>query len=167
MHLGLEGLFQPKWTAQIHDEWQRNLLRNRPALDRSQLERTTLLMNSALPGANITGYESLIGGLDLPDPDDRHVLAAAIKSKSEVIVTANLKDFPDDYLRQHDVEALHPDEFITDLMDLNAALVLKAVRLARSNMRKPPMNVDEYLECLFRLSLPLTVTELQKYRPLI
>ncbi|MGE4995773.1 PIN domain-containing protein [Yersinia enterocolitica] len=164
MHLGIEGLFQPKWTEQIQNEWQRNLLINRPDIDCSQLKRTNMLMNKALPDANVTDYETIINGLELPDPDDRHVLAAAIKSKSEVIVTANLKDFPEEYLRQFDVEAIHPDEFIFDLLDLNAALVLRAVRAARSKMQKPPKSVDEYLDCLFRLSLTLTVTELQKYR---
>lgn len=167
MHLGLTDLCQPKWTAHIQEEWQRNLLLNRPDYDRANLERTVCLMNKALPDADVTGYEQIIAGLELPDPNDRHVLAAAIKSHSDVIVTANLKDFPASYLAQFEIEALHPDEFISDLLGLNSALVYQAVREARTSMKAPPMTAEEYLDCLFRQGLPLTVTELSKVTVLI
>lgn len=167
MHIGLTDLCQPKWTADIQDEWTRNLLENNPGHDAAKLERTVQLMNRALPDANVTNYQSIIGGLTLPDPDDRHVLAAAIKSHSEIIVTANLKDFPPSELNQYGIEAMHPDDFIVDLLDLNAAHVLKAVNRARTSMSRPPMGVDEYLDCLFRQQLPLTVTALQKSKILI
>lgn len=167
MHLGLTDLCQPKWTAHIQDEWMRNLLLNCPNYEKVKLERTVRLMNKAIPDANVTGYEQIIEGLQLPDPDDRHVLAAAIKSHSDVIVTVNLKDFPANSLAQYGVEALHPDEFISDLLGLNSALVYQAVREARTSMKAPPMTADEYLDCLFRQGLPLTVTELSKVTVLI
>ncbi|MGM3163054.1 PIN domain-containing protein [Dickeya undicola] len=167
IHLGLTGLYQPKWTAIIEDEWQRNLLLNRPDLTPEQISRTRELMNQAIPDAMITGFEALIPGITLPDPDDRHVVAAAIRNNAEIIVTFNLKDFPHPEIDNFGIEALHPDDFITDLLDLNQALVLSAVSRQRHNMRKPSKSVDEYLDALLRQSLPQTVKELSKFRALI
>ena len=92
--LGLSGRFRARWSAQIHDEWKRNLLLNRRDLIPEQLDRTSALMDRAIPDGLVTGHETLISGLNLPDPDDRHVLAAAIRSSASVIVTFNQKDFP-------------------------------------------------------------------------
>lgn len=99
MSLALTGLFRAKWTAAIHEEWIGNLLRNRDDLTRPQLERTRDLMDRAVPDALVAGYEELIDPLTLPDPDDRHVLAAAIRGRADVIVTSNLKDFPETALK--------------------------------------------------------------------
>ncbi|WP_354692800.1 hypothetical protein [Phytobacter sp. RSE-02] len=121
-------------------------------------------MNIALPDANVTGYESLIAGLELPDEDDRHVLAAAIRAKAEIIVTLNHKDFPQAALNTFDIEALHPDDFISDLFDLNHALVLEAVRRQRQSLRHPPLTVDEFLAMLLKQGLPMTVKALEGYR---
>lgn len=94
LHLSLTGLFAAKWTDRIHDEWTRNLLARRPELSADRIQRTCQRMNEAIPDSLVTNYEPLIEGLDLPDPDDRHVLAAAIQAGAQVIVTFNLKDFP-------------------------------------------------------------------------
>jgi len=93
MWLALSGCFRARWSEQIHAEWKRNLLRNRPDLSAAQLDRTSTLMNDAIPDSLVCGYEKLIPGLFLPDPDDRHVLAAAIRCGASVIVTFNRKDF--------------------------------------------------------------------------
>lgn len=167
IRLGLTGLYQPKWSATIEDEWQRNLLANRADLTPEQIQRTAALMNKAVPDAMITGFEPLIDSVDLPDVDDRHVVAASVRSNSEIIVTFNLKDFPAPALNAFGIEALHPDDFVMDLFDLNRALVLSAVTTQRSNLRRPPMSVDEYLEALLRQGMAQTVKELSKYRLLI
>lgn len=167
IRLGLTGLYQPKWSATIEDEWQRNLLANRADLTPEQIQRTAALMNTAVPDAMITGFESLIDSVDLPDVGDRHVVAASVRSNSEIIVTFNLKDFPAPALDAFGIEALHPDDFVMDLFDLNRALVLSAVTTQRSNLRRPPMSVDEYLEALLRQGMAQTVKELSKYRLLI
>src|SRR3954453_1695815 len=96
----------------------RALLRNRPDLSRQKLERTRRLMDSHAADALVTGYEDLIPGLQLPDPDDRHVLAAAIRGRADVIVTANLRDFPAEHIASFGIEAQHPDEFIRTLLML-------------------------------------------------
>lgn len=167
IRLGLTGLYQPKWSAIIEDEWQRNLLADRTDLTQEQVQRTATLMNKAVPDAMITGFEPLIDSIALPDVDDRHVVAAAVRSHAEIIVTLNLKDFPTPELDTFGIEALHPDDFIMDLFDLNCALVLSAVSTQRSNLRNPPMSVDDYFAALLRQGMAQTVKELNKYRQLI
>jgi predicted nucleic acid-binding protein len=132
MWLGLSGRFRARWSEQIHEEWKRNLLKNRPDLTREQLDRTSALMDRAIPDGLVVGYEALIPGLALPDPDDRHVLAAAIRCNASVIVTFNQKDFPDDILASFGIEAQHPDEFIENLFDLDQAAVVAAAQRQRA-----------------------------------
>jgi predicted nucleic acid-binding protein len=110
MHLALIGLFRAKWSADVHEEWISKLLKKRPDLTRDKLERTRILMDQHAVDALVTGYEDLIPGLQLPDPDDRHVLAAAIRGHADVIVTINLRDFPSDTIGPFGIEAQHPDE---------------------------------------------------------
>lgn len=167
MHLGLAGLYQPKWSEVIHDEWRRNLLLQRSDINPEALARTTDLMNLALPDANVTGFETLIEGISLPDPDDRHVLAVAIRSNADVIVTLNLKDFPSGVLAGFGIEALHPDDFISDLFDLNHSVALNAVRLQRNALKNPPMTTEEFLEMLLKQGLPMTVKALRNYQFMI
>ena len=93
MELATAELFRAKWTAAIHQEWTRNLLLNRPDLTREQLDRTCALMNAHAPDCLVEGYEHLIPLIDLPDPDDRHVVATAVHARADAIVTFNLKDF--------------------------------------------------------------------------
>ena len=154
-------------TATIQDEWKRNLRTNRPDIAEDQLARTQTLMNKALPDAMVSGFEPLISGITLPDSNDCHVVAAAIRCKAEVIVTMNLKDFPRNLMAEFEIEALHPDEFIMDLFDLNQALVLKAVNAQRASFRQPAMGVTVYLDSLLRQGLPMTVSAVDKFRFLI
>lgn len=97
----LAGLVRAHWSDQIHDEWTRNLLANRPELSATSIERCRRLMDLHLPEALVTGYESLVPTLTLPDADDRHVLAAAVHAGATLIVTFNLADFPPSQLAPH------------------------------------------------------------------
>ena len=105
------GLVQAKWTSQILDEMIRALSRNRPDIPAGKLDRLRDLMNQAVRDCLVTGYEPLVEGLKLPDPGDRHVLAAAIRAGAQVIVTSNLKHFPSADLQPWDIEAKAPDDF--------------------------------------------------------
>jgi hypothetical protein len=87
LQLAITDLFRAKWTADIHREWIEALLRQEPHRDRTKLERTRALMDSHIRDCLVSGYESQIPTLELPDPDDRHVLAAAIVGRCDVIVT--------------------------------------------------------------------------------
>lgn len=162
MHLALIGVFRAKWSAEVHEEWIRNLLANRPDLTRTQLERTRQLMDKAAPDALVTGYEHLIPRLALPDPDDRHVLAAAIRAGASVIVTCNLGDFPPHVLGEFDIEAQHPDEFILRLLDLVPGLVLDAVENHRHSLKNPPKTVTEYISTLELQGLIQTASALRE-----
>jgi len=163
MHLALTDLYRAKWSARIHDEWMRNLLENRQDLTRDRLERTRTLMDNHVRDCLVTGYEYLIPSLELPDKDDRHVLAVAIHSRSSVILTFNLSDYPAAELQKYDIEAQHPDEFISDLIDLNAASVLAVVARHRRTLRNPPKTTDEYLDTLLQQGLPETVSQLRQW----
>jgi predicted nucleic acid-binding protein len=137
MHLALTGLFHAHWSAEVHEEWIRNLLKNRPDLTVEKLARTRRLMDEAFPDALVTEYEHLIDSIMLPDPDDRHVVAAAFRSGVRVIVTQNLADFPDHVLGPFNMEAQHPDDFVLALLDVSAELVLEAARNHRASLQNP------------------------------
>lgn len=98
--------------------------------------------------ALVTGYESLIPGLWLPDPNDRHVLAAAILARADVIVTANLRDFPEEIVGAFGIEAQHPDEFILNLLDLAPGIVAAAAEEHRQSLKNPGKTLPEYLATL-------------------
>lgn len=150
MWLALSGNFRARWTAAIHAEWTHNVLENRPELTTEQLTRTVALMDAAVPDAQVTSYESLIDGLTLPDANDRHVLAAAIRCSASVIVTFNEKDFPALQLAPFGIEAQHPDAFIEYLFDLDSAAVVNAARKQRANLANPVLEVDQFLDILRR-----------------
>jgi len=139
------------------------LLKNRPDLTREKLERTRMLMDQHAQDALVTGYEDLIEGLRLPDPDDRHVLAAAIRGRADVIVTRNTKHFPDDALKPFGIAAQHPDEFVVHLLDLAPGLVIEAAQRHRESLRNPAKTVQEYLEMLEKEGLTETVAVLREY----
>lgn len=162
MHLAMTDLYRAKWTQEIHHEWMRNVLAIRPNLG-PYLARTRQLMDASVRDCLVEGYEYLIPGLTLPDEDDRHVLAAAIRSCSGVIVTFNLKDFPAATLADYHVEAQHPDEFIAHLIDLNPARVLEAVVRHRAGLKNPPKTREEYLDTLLKQGLPETVVQLRQW----
>ena len=164
MWLGLSGRFRARWSQQIHEEWKRNLLLNRPDLARAQLDRTSDLMDRAIPDGLVHGYQGLIAGLTLPDPDDRHVLAAAIRCGASVIVTFNQRDFPNELLASYGVESQHPDEFVDNLLDLDPAAVVAAAQRQRAQLKNPPADVDQYLDMLLRQGLVQTTKALSTYR---
>ncbi len=155
------GLVQAKWTDQILDEVFRNLATNRPDLDPQPLARTRDLMNRAVRDCLVTGYEPLVDALDLPDPGDRHVLAAAIKARAQVIVTHNLKDFPPTVLEKWDMEAKSADDFILDQIDLSRDSVYGAVQRIADSRGIPPATVADVLAMLERDGLVESVAALR------
>lgn len=147
LQLAVEDLFWAKWTVDIHREWIEALLRNEPHRDRAALERTRRLMDSAVRDALITGYEALIETLVLPDPDDRHVLAAAIVGRCDVIVTQNPQDFPEDVLKPYGIETQHPDDFLVNHLHLAPGKILcrcpqSAVAAQESALQCRGLSVD-------------------------
>ena len=164
VQLAKDDLFRAKWTADIQREWIEALIRNEPHQDRRKLERTRELMDSEIRDALITGYESLINALKLPDPNDRHVLAAAIVGRCDVIVTENLKHFPQEALDPYGIEVQHPDDFLADHLNLFPAEVFcEAIRKVRLRLKNPPYSVEDYLANLTRRGLIVTASELERF----
>ena len=153
MRLAVADFYDARWTDEIHREWTRNLAANRPDLTPPQISRTLALMNQHLPDANITGYEQRIPTLTLPDPSDRHILAAAIQSGATVIVTSNLKDFPASALTLHGIIAQSPDAFICSLYNATPEDMLNLLREHRLALKNPPKTPEQYLETLTQNAL--------------
>ena len=163
LQLAVTDIYRARWTVDIHREWIDNLLANEPHRQRAALERTRDLMDAHTRDALITGYESLIPSLDLPDQNDRHVLAAAIVGHCDVIVTANLKDFPETALEPFGIEAQHPDEFLCNHLNLAQGLFCGCVQKIRRRLQNPSYTTDEYLETLIRNGLLATAAELRTF----
>jgi predicted nucleic acid-binding protein len=117
MRLASHGLFRARWSARVHEEWIAALLRNRHDLTRARVERTRHLTDVHIQDALVEGYEHRVESLALPDAADRHILAAAIHGGANVIVTMNLRDFPDSAVAGFGIEAMHPDKFVLELLD--------------------------------------------------
>jgi hypothetical protein len=154
-------LIRARWTDLILDEVFRNLVANRPDLSQVALERTRTLMVRAVPDCLVTGYESMIDTLRLPDPDDRHVLAAAIKAQARVIVTNNVKDFPSDVLGVLHLEAVQPDRFVLNIIERDRNAVRDCVRQIAESWRRPPGTIDDVLARLEREGLTAAATALR------
>jgi hypothetical protein len=163
MHLALSDLYRARWSDMIHDEWMRNVLASRPDLTQDQLNRTRQLMNAHVRDSLVTGFEYLIPSIELPDPNDRHVVASAIHSGASLIVTFNLKDFPAEALKPYNIAAQHPDDFIVDLLDLHPAGVLEAVAGHRRSLKNPPKTADEYLDTLLAQGLTQSVAVMRQW----
>jgi len=163
MQLALTDLYKARWTNEIHDEWIRNCLANQPTIQPERLERTRSLMNTHVRDCLVDGYQHLIDSLQLPDTNDRHVLAAAITCGADIIITFNLKDFPSSSLSLYNIEAQHPDMFISSLFDLDTPLVCKAVNTVYNRLKNPPLSKEQYLENLLRQQLPKTISLLKEF----
>lgn len=162
LRIATTGVVRARWTDAILDECFRSILADRPDLDVEKLARTRALMIRAVPDCLVIGYEHLIEGLDLPDPGDRHVLAAAIRAHAQAIVTFNLRDFPDHVLARYDMGAKHPDEFVLDALDLAPGAVVQCLTAQAAALRNPPMAVAELLNILRRAGLVQSVARLRE-----
>lgn len=167
MHAAVSDMFRAKWTEAIHEEWTRNVLKNRRDLKPEQLQRTCDLMNAHVRDCLVTGYEPLIDIIQLPDPEDRHVLAAAIHAGVDLILTFNLKDFPVESLKPYGIEARHPDDFLLFQLESAPSLFCAVAKRHRAGLKHPPKNVEEYLATLEAQGLVRTVAGLKRFTGLI
>lgn len=148
LRLAEAGVVRAQWTERIIDEVIDSLRRRRPNVPEERLERRRAAMRDAAEDCLVYGYEGLIDGLTLPDPDDRHVVAAAIRAGAQAIITSNVRDFPTEALTQYGIEVLHPDEFVLDLIDLAPGRVLAVLHEQAAGLSQPRMSVDEVIDKL-------------------
>jgi predicted nucleic acid-binding protein len=154
-------LVQAKWTDEILDEMIRALQKNRSDITAEKAARLRELINGAVRDCLVTGYQPLIEALDLPDPDDRHVLAAAIKASAQLIVTRNRKDFPAKALAQWGIRPKSPDDFVRDVMDFDPQAVWACVQQIVDSRTKHPVTVDDVLGELQRDGLVASAAALR------
>ena len=120
-----------------------------------------LVMNGAFPSASVDGYEDLIRSVDLPDPDDRHVLAAARHAKASLIVTFNLRDFPASVLAPFGVVAAHPDDFVLDRIAADMEALQQVIAVQAGDLQLPRGTVPDLLTRLQECGLPRSVARLR------
>ena len=156
VRLARTDLVEARWTTQILEEMVNAIVRRQPEL-RTNLERTCALMNSTVPDALVIDYEYLIPGLNLPDPNDRHVLATAIHCNAQTIITNNLKDFPQDILDMYEVKAQTADDFVLSICEEHLPRVGKIIMEQANELRNPPSTVEELLDRLDRVGIPESI----------
>lgn len=161
LRLAAAGLVQARWTDAILDEVFRSIRLRRPDLAPHALERTRSLMNQAVRDCLVIGYERWIEMLELPDPDDRHVLAAAIRARAELIVTSNTRDFPTARLAPHGIRAIRPDACVLGCLDRSPAAVVDVVRRQAAALRRPPRTASELMDTLQAQGLDRSVRRLR------
>lgn len=163
LYLAQSKLFRARWSDAVHDEWVANLVKNRPDLRPENLARTRQLMNAAVPDCLVEGYEPLMEGLRLPDPDDRHVLAAAISARADVIVTFNQRDFPVEAIAPLRLHTKHPDDFLLEAFSLSPSDFVDAVRHDFSHYVEPRLIYDDYLAALAKAGVPKIAQALEPF----
>lgn len=146
LSLADQQLYRPKWSDIIHQEWKRNLIIDRPDVKTEQIDKTIWHMNKAFPDAEVSGFSSLINSFNLPDEDDRHVLAAGIRANADAIITFNLSDFPVKTLMKYDIESVHPDQFIVNLIELDQDKSINAFKELLERLKNPPLTGSEVLK---------------------
>jgi hypothetical protein len=156
---------QAKWTVKILDEMLSALRRKRPDIGEGKAERLRERMNAAVRDCLVEGYEPLIDILDLPDPDDRHVLAAAIKVKAQLIVTRNRKDFPSKVLAEWGVRPKPPDDFVRDVLDLDPQAVWACIQQIVDSRTRHPVTTADVLGELERDGLVASAAALRLRMP--
>lgn len=157
------GLFRARWTQKILDEWASNLLAKRPDME-SSIRTQQAKMREVFPEALVTDSDHLIAALDLPDPDDTHVLAAAIHCGAQHIVTENLKDFPAEKLAPYDIKAINADEFLARTFELYRTEALIVLRDLRHAYTCPPFTPSEFVFDLTAKGMPKLASYLHGLR---
>ena len=166
LSLAQADLYTARWSAHIEAEWTRSLQKDRPG-SHEPIQRTVALMREAVPDCLVTHYEDLIESLDLPDLDDRHVLAAAIRGNADAIVSANVKDFPATTLGRFDIELQTPDQFVLNQLLLQPASALAAIKKMRERWARPALTAEAMVALFEQRQLAQTAAHLRDVLELI
>jgi len=168
MSLASAGLYAAKWSRTIESEWIASIEARRPDLT-GKLGYRRDQMREAVPDWEVEerAWQSLAGSLKLPDPNDVHVLAAAMAGHADCIVTANLRDFPADVVGPLGIETIHPDQFIVAQWDLDQLVAVAAFKRMRMRWKKPEATAEDFAAALERAGLPATAQRLREAAELI
>lgn len=162
-----DRLLRPVWSSDVLEEWRRSVKARHVEIDDAKLDALQAKFVTHFPDAEVTGYQPFIAVLNLPDDNDRHVLAAAIVGRCNGIITANLKHFPSEVVGTFGIEVVHPDDFIVNVIDLDESRALAALRRHRAAMTKTSPSPDEYLAFFERCGLIQAQRRLQGLKELL
>jgi predicted nucleic acid-binding protein len=168
LSLAEDGFFRVRWSAEILDESERAITKMvvgrhpDPSAHASEQRRR---IERAFPDAEVEGYEPLVAGLTLPDENDRHVLAAAIRTAAAVIVTDNIKDFPNDTLALFDIQRIGADDFVADVIDLDPVGSVTALRRMRQRFQRPGIDAEHLVRRIEAIGLTRTANLLLNELP--
>ena len=166
LHLAQADLFRARWSEKIHQEWMGNLHRN-TGLAQEKLQRRREAIDASVLDCLVMDYEALEYGLTLPNPDDRHVFAAALKAQATRIITFNLSDFPSSALDPAGIAAIHPDQFLMELFEASQTQFVEAVRQDFQHYKAPPLTFERYISDLRKAGVPKTAELIEKLRILV
>jgi predicted nucleic acid-binding protein len=160
LRLAEVGFYVPLWSDDILEETRRSILRDRPDLTSTSLDRMFSALARAFPASRVEGYQGLVASMT-NDPADRHVLAAAVTGGAGVIVTHNVRHFAEVALAPWAIEVQQPDEFLGDLLDLDPQLVVEVLRVQAAERERPPTSLEEMLGFLAK-QVPAFVAEVRR-----
>ncbi|QTN26945.1 PIN domain-containing protein [Rhodoferax sp. AJA081-3] len=166
LSLAHADLYTARWTVEIEREWTKALLKNKPGTEAS-IAHAVEHMRAAIPDCLVVEYEAFIPSIELPDPNDRHVLAAAIRGNADAIVTSNTKDFPLSVLTRFDIELQTPDQFVRNQIMLNPPKALAAIKKMRVRWNRPEITAAQMVDLFERRELPQTAAHLKDVIDLI
>jgi hypothetical protein len=157
-----DRLVAARWTDEIHDEWMRNVASARD-VPMTKLQHLRQFMNETLPAAMVTGYQNHIGAVNLPDPDDRHVVAAGIAAGANLVLTWNLRHFPAQELQKFGLRRETPDDFLSHLYDEAPEVVIGSLAKSRRNLTKSKISAPDFITILDRQRLVQLATRAQAH----
>ena len=154
LRLAEADLYRPLWSRRILDEMVWAVEEIHPDLAGGPASKRAQVMDAAFDDACVTGWEPLVAGITLPDPDDRHVVAAAQRGRADLIVTANLRDFPPELMEHSGIEVQSPDEFLMNQLDLDPGRVIGTLHEQAAAANNPSMTFEELLAILAKCGVP-------------
>jgi len=166
LSLAHADLYTARWTQEIEREWTTALVAQYPDAEK-KIPKLIEQMREAVPDCLIVDYELFISCIQLPDDNDRHVLAAAIRGNADAIVSLNTKDFPAQVLDQFDIEIQTPDQFVLNQIMLNPPKALTAIKKMRIRWDRPSMTPADMLNLFEKRQLTETATHLRDVMGLI
>lgn len=168
LSLAEEGFYRARWSVDLLDETERAIakitagrVQDPDGMAAAQRRR----IEAAFPEAVVEGFEPLIAGLELPYPNDHHVLAAAIRTGAALIVTDNAKDFPAEALDTFDIQQISTDDFIADIIDLDAVGLVSALRRMRQRFGNPQIDAPDLVRRIEAAGLTRTADLLLEELP--
>jgi predicted nucleic acid-binding protein len=156
------GLIDGRWTDEIEREWVENAVEFHGEVERQGIEGRRDAMNRAMPHAKIAGHQRRIDSIAFADPDDAHVIAAAIEAGADFIITCDRAFLETGALSGYPFSALHPDALLSRIMERERVLFVEMIESARRSLRNTDPTLPEYVAMIEQTGLPLVAGRLRE-----